>query len=926
MARRLLVEIVGDEKSYLRAAQNTITTNTKLNSSFKQVGVNANLSADAQIKAAVKAQEAMRANALALSSRAASLPTGSKEQLAAQALAVNAQAKLARSYGVTTVATGHLGTASKTAERDLNKMTRGVLSGSGILTRFSRSLAFASSGFIAFAVGAEVIKQSIGGAEDLEKAQRSLEVAIKHTGGSLGDLLPRYQGIAKGAAQFGVTQAAATSGLARATVLTGNAASAQRAYQEALVISKATGKDFNAVLIATSKGQEGITTSLRRYGILVDATSTGQQQFNVVMRRFGGQAAANTTAAEKLSATFSNTLAAIGQELLPTFNHLATSLSAWLQKMNETGKLQKDVNAVIHDAGAVFGTLGDVIKAVDSVTGGFVHTLELLVAFKFAKVVTGWATSLELLIAKWRGVTVAAGEAAGAEAAAGRVGIVSGAGAAAGGARTATRVGAFAAAATSPGAIAAAAAIIALGFFSRNKTPFTKLGTTTAGDQSTGSQFSVVRNDQNHKAYIVSPRGLVPLTPGSVITVPGQPVITSQLQSFAQTRQVVPRAFQVPGISPTGRPPKATPGPFGTAKPMTQFFKTFQLNFAEQLAQAQAALTRSSADDVANARQIVARIKRLLDQGRLHGQALLQALGLEASALSTIWSAEQQAAQDRAAKAQAAKAKIEQQIQNAIDPLKLEVALSRAEAFGKPILPRLKALLRAAENGLRKAIAAHNLDLEKQALDQITSLKQQIKDAQTQPTVQFQLSGRLSLALARDSALGIDPTKDLLRAKAAILKFIRTHKHNIAALTDAYNQLAAINQQLGSSASSALGLFKQASTKALTAGLDLTAQQRKALRERLAGLGPGGTVSGTGVGAAGFAIDPNTGRPIMLDHRARRQQGRVGGVGERPIRVDNQIDLTVNIDGHHVEATVTKRQQKRNRRNPPQRRGPNAGR
>jgi hypothetical protein len=80
------------------------------------------------------------------------------------------------------------------------------------------------------------------------------------------------------------------------------------------------------------------------------------------------------------------------------------------------------------------------------------------------------------------------------------------------------------------------------------------------------------------------------------------------------------------------------------------------------------------------------------------------------------------------------------------------------------------------------------------------------------------------------------------------------------------------------------------------------------------------------MGASGFAIDPNTGRPIMLDHRARRQQGRVGGVGEKPIVVEPNIDLNVYIDGHHVEATVTKRQQKRSRRNPPQRRGPNAGR
>ena len=76
----IVIELIGDERSYLRSVSNTLTANTKLDASFKQVGVNATLSADAQIKAAVRAQEALRANAVALSARAASLPGGSREQ------------------------------------------------------------------------------------------------------------------------------------------------------------------------------------------------------------------------------------------------------------------------------------------------------------------------------------------------------------------------------------------------------------------------------------------------------------------------------------------------------------------------------------------------------------------------------------------------------------------------------------------------------------------------------------------------------------------------------------------------------------------------------------------------------------------------------------------------------------------------------
>lgn len=1193
MARRgIVIEIVGDERSYLRAAENTIASNTKLNASFKTTGVNAQLSANAQVAAAVRSQQAMRENVAALQAAAARAPAGSAEQVAATRLATEAQAKLARSYGVTgtaaaasaqeqitaavtarkameanvlalreeaatlpagsaeqlaavalateaqekltraygttgaaaalsadeqiaslvkvqetqraslrvlesraatlpagspeqqaalllateqqaklaratgetTTVTRGFSAATRTAEGDLNKATRGVLSGSGIMTRFGRSLAFASSSFLGFAIGASAIAKSITDAEDLAKAQRSLGVAIQHTGGNLRDLEPRYTAIAKAAAQFGVSQLDATTGLARATVLTGNAAAAQRAYQEALVISKATGKDFSSVLIATSKGQEGVTTSLRRYGILVKSTSSGQEQFNQVMRRFGGQAEANTTASDRLRAVLANTAASIGTELLPTFEQLAASLENWLQKMNESGRLQRDVKTITGDTVAVFKTLGQVIGIVDKVTGSFANTLKILVALKFASILAGWLGALEQLSLKWKAVAASATAAKAAE-----EGALLGGGAVVAGAARAETAGVAAGALTSrsvlssreaatannainkslgrdveasvskgltAGVVAGAsvaqtklgglkgtlaglaskpiAIAIALTFIPPNKGGkdfLSQIGLGKLGslpiigplDQQVARLTKTVLDlNQKLPRFLRVPlpptTPLRPLTPDTTFSFGGQKFIagtaqafqaltsagaklpdianvtakqelkaalaldkgakeskavakrvaeaiqaineanaplvqggifTPQARRFPRTGSIVPPPFQAPGFVP---PPPDLPKPlprltkgfrdFGKA---IRVWTTFQLTLAENLAQARASLTQGTADDVAAAKEVVARVKRAIDQGHLSGKSLLAALQVESSALSTIWSAEDAAAQKRAAAAQAAKDKIVQQIQNAIDPLKLEVALSRAEAFGKPILPPLKALLRAAEAGLRKAIAAHNLELENEALQQIASLKQQIKDARTTATQTFELSPRLQLALARDQALGIDPTKDLLKAKAAILKFIRTHKHNLAALTAAYQQLGDINQQLGSTARSAIGLFKQANTRALTKGLGLTDAQRAVLRARFSQLGPGQTTPGIGTGAAGFAIDPETGRPIGRQARQGSGRaaigGRVGGRGEQnPV-----IDLNVYIDGKQVEATVTRRQQKRRRRNPSQRRGPNAG-
>jgi hypothetical protein len=817
--RGIVIEIIGDDRSYLRAAESAMAANTKLDASFKQVAVNAKLSADAQIAAAVKAQNAMRANVAALGTSAAKLPAGSQEQTAALALQAEAQAKLNRSLGLSAVGAQRFGSGAKTAERDLNKFTRGVLSGSGILSRFGRSLAFASSGFIAAALGAAGLAESIKNAEDLAKAQESLSVAIRHTGGDLQILLPRYEATAKAAAKFGITQVEATTGLARATVLTGDAAAAQRAYQEALVISKATGKDFNVVLTAAAKGQEGITTSLRRYGVLVDSTSTGQEQFNLVMKRFGGQAAANTTATEKLHAAFVNALTTIGTALLPSFEKLTNSLADWLTKMNESGKLEKDVATgmkgihdvadpligTIHDLASAFGDLNKASKGFDSIA---------------------------------------------------------------------------------------------------NKLGLGGLGGPSAGD--------IIKS------------GFQNITPLHAVT--------SFVQSFSShtppPAPLIPPSTFFPKFLPS-KPPSSI---FGTAQPLKQFFQKFQLNFAEQLAQVQASLTRSSKDDVAAARRVVGRIKKLIDEGRLHGNALVQALGLEASALNTIWSAEDAAAQKRAQRAQAAKARIQAQLENQIDPLRLEVALSRAQALGKPFV----SILRAMRASAQAAIASGKLTLaqQKEAWDRIAELNQQIKDALTGQTVQFQVPAKLALRLARDTALGRDTTKDLLSIKKAILKFISTHKKNIAALTDAYNQLAAINQQLGSSAQSALGLFKQASTKALTEGLGLTDAQRKALRARLSQLGPGGTVPGQGVGAAGFVIGPD-GRPIRSKGRGPTISGRdsqtvspsrfnhllriLERTADRPLRV------IVDLDGKIIADNTTRHQERSRRHNSSQRRGPLAG-
>ena len=687
-----------------------VGTNTKIATSQEDLAAITKKTSDAQVAALLKVREASKLRAANLSSTiaagagAAPGTRAAEEASAATVLLERENAKLARSYGYTSAATRQFAGSSKEAEGELNKLVRGGLAGSGALSSLGRSLAFSSSGFIAFAVGAELVTKSITSAEDLEKAQASLGVAIQHTGGSLAKLTPQYKATAEAAAQFGIDQATATTGLARATVLTGDAAASQRAYQEALVISKATGKDFNSVLIATSKGQEGITTSLRRYGILVDATTPGQEQFNQVMKRFGGQAEANTTSLERLHAQFTNALQTIGLELLPTVNRLADGFANWLEQMNKSGKLQKDVASGMHTISVAISPLVDAMHGLADAIG---------------LVNSGWSDLKKLQ---------------------GKGGIT--------------------------------------GFLA---------GSVPGG-------VNVVK------------QGLENLTPVHAISS----LIDSVRGHAPPPVHLVPPSRFIPA-SLTAASAAGGTGPFGSAQPLKQFWKTFALSYREQLAQVRASMTKTTRDDVAEARQEIARIKSLINQGRLHGPALLAALQLEASAVNTIESAEAAAiqkraaaAQKRAAAAQAAKAKIQAAIEASINPINLQVRLARDEATNNKadLLKTLKKMRAAA----RKAIASGKLSQQQliEAYNQITQLNQQIADA--------------------------------------------TKKQNQAA------------NRAGRAA------FKQLNLDKLTGGLDLTPAQRKALRARLSQVGPGGTVPGDGTGAYGYSISAS-GRPIHVHTR-----------------------------------------------------------
>jgi len=122
-----------------------------------------------------------------------------------------------------------------------------------------------------------------------------------------------------------------------------------------------------------------------------------------------------------------------------------------------------------------------------------------------------------------------------------------------------------------------------------------------------------------------------------------------------------------------------------------------------------------------------------------------------------------------------------------------------------------------------------------------------------------------------------------------------------------------LNAQLGQSTAKASRnqtRFKKVSTKAFTAGLELSAAQRKELAFRLAQIGPGGSVPNRGTGAFGVAF-PRDGRP---------RSSSTGG-GAATTYVFNG-PITINGSDGAFEREV----QKKARRNRAPRRGANVGR
>jgi hypothetical protein len=306
--------------------------------------------------------------------------------------------------------------------------------------------------------------------------------------------------------------------------------------------------------------------------------------------------------------------------------------------------------------------------------------------------------------------------------------------------------------------------------------------------------------------------------------------------------------------------------------PPPTYRKSFELPYALRVAAANASLTKQTGDDVAVAKRIVAAIEALKKAGRLKGQALLDALADESSAMQTIWDAQTSTNKTATKKAR----EHARAIKNFALPLVLQVAQARADAMASLTpnstgpTPTQVDLARQVKRAALDAIKSHRLTLTAlldawNVVGQANQVLAQAGGGKNALRAHFGLSAAFQVRQAKADALAAldpnsnGPTSDQISlakaAKAAAMHAIQSHKLSMQALIDAWNVVAQSNQVLA-----AAGIDGQAnnyvavSTSTFTKGLGLSKDQAKTVQERAAQAAAHGGARPRGTATEGVVI------------------------------------------------------------------------
>jgi hypothetical protein len=400
---------------------------------LRSLQVSAARTAKVQIDAAIRTDARLREQLSVYRQVAATASAGSREQIVAANLAARAEARLGGSIAVT-AAEARIGSRSiHQSERELGRLTRGALAGTGALRGLGRSLAFGSGGFLTAAGSFLVIRRSIQTAEQAQVAQRQLGATMRSVGLSLA--ANRQQINQSIEAQSRLSQFFSedlVGSLNRFIRRTGDVNQALRLNALAANVARARNiglQQATTLLIRALAGNARAATTLdlpiQNLGKNATKAQVAQAILAAAQQRYARQAAASITPTERFNRTLHDSEEIIGKDVLPVRARLAASIGDYLEKLNRSGRLQTDVNNTVRQATQVvkglrdgFRTLRDILRPVVGLLGGTRNAVKTLVILFAAKKVLDFATAIsETLIPQLRNLKRAGYEAAGGVAA-----------------------------------------------------------------------------------------------------------------------------------------------------------------------------------------------------------------------------------------------------------------------------------------------------------------------------------------------------------------------------------------------------------------------------------------------------------------------------------------------------------------------------
>lgn len=326
-----------------------------------------------------------------------------------------------------TSGSGRHSSALKAEERSLGGVARGALVGSGALGHLGRAAVFASSSILGGYGLVYAFRTVLSAARNQEVALGHLEVALDNSGlgwernktkveSSLDALVKATaftkneltEAVATNVRRFGdldqalqATSAAAdvargkNISLADAVGLVTRASFGQQKSVRSLSVDVTATTSHMDALHASTKNATGEQIKNAK---AADQQATRLAYLAAVQKSYYGESAkflASDAGKQQIfNAELEHSQAIIGSALLPIFNHYLTDLSDWLDKMNRSGKLQRDVNKIVGDAKTILHDAGAATHFLSGNLGGLKGILEILVGLKVASMFHGWVGPL----------------------------------------------------------------------------------------------------------------------------------------------------------------------------------------------------------------------------------------------------------------------------------------------------------------------------------------------------------------------------------------------------------------------------------------------------------------------------------------------------------------------------------------------------